>query len=217
MRSIKCSAEIERLTARSRAEKEPEMQSIQNMLAPVLAHVPAPLLLVTLLAVSVAMIFAGRTLAKILTFLAVGITGAALGGSLAVQYLSQSWSVVGALLGFVIGGMLGLVLLSVGVGLAIGYAGYLVALDFALGTTSALFVGLGLFVVGLMLSNKILGLATALLGGLLLFGVLNHYGFGFATTTLVAGALTLAGLYVQLGFRQASQPHAGISGQNASG
>lgn len=191
------------------------MSSVPNALAPALVQVPAPLLLVALLAVSLAMIFAGGTLAKVLAFLAVGVAGAALGGSLAVQYLSQSWAIVGLLLGFAVGGMLGVVLLSVGVGLALGYAGYLVALDFALGTTVAIVVGVVFFVVGLALSSRIIGLATAVLGGLLLFGALTQYaGLSLAFGTLLAGALTLAGLWVQLGPRHASQTPAQMGGQD---
>jgi hypothetical protein len=191
------------------------MLPIPNVLAPALAQVPAPLLLVSLLAVSLVMIFAGGTLAKVVAFLAVGLAGAALGGSLAAQYLSSSWAIIGLLLGFVVGGMLGVALLSLGVGIAVGYAGYLVALDLALGPTIAILVGVAFFVVGLLLSSKIISLATAVLGGLLLFGVLTHYGFGPTLATFVAGALTLVGLYVQLASRHASQPQAGMGGQNA--
>lgn len=191
------------------------MLSIPNMLAPVLAHVPAPLLLVALLAVSLVMIFAGGTLARVVAFLAVGLAGAALGGSLTAQYLSPTWSVIGLLLGFVIGGMLGVVLLSLGVAVAVGYAGYLVALYLALGPTVALVVGLVFFVVGLALSGKILSLAIGMLGGLLLFGVLTRYGFGTTPAVFVAGILTLAGLWVQLSSRHTSKPPAGMGRQNA--
>lgn len=193
------------------------MISIQGMLVPVLAHVPAPLLLVSLVGVSLAVIFAGRTLAKVLAFFAVGLAGAVLGSSLAVQYLSSSWALVGLLLGFVMGGALGVVLLSVGIGLALGYAGYLVALDFALGATFALIVGAALFVIGLMFVNKILSLTTATLGGLLLFGVLTHYGFGLPLAALVATALTLAGIWVQLGYMHGSRPPTGVANQSARG
>jgi hypothetical protein len=193
-----------------------DMLSIQSALAPVLAHFPAPLLLVALLAVSLVMIFAGRTLAKVVAFLALGLVGAAFGASLAAEYLSPAWGIVGLLLGFAIGGLLGVVLLPVGVGLAVGYAGYLIATDFALGTTFALIVGVAFFVVGALLSGKILSIATAVVGGLLLFGILTQYGFAEPLATLVAGALALVGLFVQLGVGRAPQQSAEVGGQNAS-
>jgi hypothetical protein len=183
------------------------MIPIPHSLSPVLPGVPAPVLLLALLGVSLFLIFAGRTLAKVVAFLAVGIIGAAFGGSIAVQYLAPQWQILGLLLGFVIGGLLGVVLLPLGVGLAVGYAGYVVALELALGPTAAIIAGVALFVVGALLSSKILSVATALIGGLLLFDVLTHYGFGSTLATLVATFLTLAGLWVQLELgRHPSEP-----------
>lgn len=183
------------------------MFQIPHMLWPVLPGVPAPLLLLGLLGVSLLLIFAGNTLAKVVAFLAVGVVGAAFGGSLAVQYLAPHWQIVGALLGFVVGGLLGVVLLPLGVGLAVGYLGYLVALDFALGPTAAIIAGVAFFVVGALLADKILGVATAAIGGLLLFDVLTRYGFGPSLATLVAALLTIVGLWVQLApGRRPSQP-----------
>lgn len=175
------------------------MIPIQQALAPVLAQFPASVILLTLLAVSLVLIFAGRTLVKVVAFLVVGFVGAAFGGSLAAQYLPPHLAILGMLLGFVAGGLLGLVLLPLGVGLAVGYAGYLVALDLALGPTPALIAGVAFFVVGALLSGRILGVATALVGGLLLFNVLTHYvGLSLPMATLLAAALTVIGLWVQL-------------------
>ena len=165
----------------------------------VLAYVPAQVLLLVLLGVSLVLIFAGKTLVKVVAFLAVGIVGASLGGQLAAQYLQPQWALVGALLGFAIGGIVGVSLLPLGIGLALGYAGYVLALSFALGATTALILGVAFFVVGALLSNKILGVATALVGGLLLFDVLTRYvGLESTVATVVAGLLTLAGLWDQL-------------------
>ena len=178
-----------------------------HSLLPGLPGVPSQVLLLALLGVSLVLIFAGRTVAKVVAFLAVGIVGAALAGSIAAQYLTSQWQVLGALAGFVIGGLLGVVLLPLGVGLAIGYAGYVIALDLALGTPAALIAGVVLFIVGALLSDRILSFATALIGGLLLFDVLTLYGFGPTLATLVAALLTLVGLWVQLApGRHPSQP-----------
>ncbi len=174
------------------------MWNIPNILAPLQANVPAWALLLGLLALSLVLIFAGKTLVKVVAFFVVGIAGAAFGGTLAAQYLAPSWQVVGMILGFVIGGMLGVALIALGIGVALGYAAYVVALDLAFGPTAALIAGVVFFIVGLALSGKILTVGTALVGGLLLFNVLTHYGFGSTMATLVASALTLVGLWVQL-------------------
>ena len=175
------------------------MNPFPNTLPPVQAYLPPEVLLLALLGVSLVLIFAGRALVKVVAFLAVGLVGAALGGQLAALYLQPEWGIVGVLLGFAIGGLLGVALLPLGVGLALGYAGYAIALGFAAGSTAAIIVGVAFFVVGAVLSNRIIGVATALVGGLLLFDVLVRYvGFGSDIATVVAGVITLAGLWVQL-------------------
>ncbi len=192
------------------------MLSIQNILAPALAQVPASLLVLALLAVSLVLIFAGRALVKVVAFLAVGFVGAAFGSMLAVQYLSPQWGILGLLLGFVTGGLLGVALLPLGIGLVVGYAGYIIALDLALGPLAALIAGVAFFIIGAMLSGEILGAATALVGGLLLFDVLTRYvGFGPTMAIVVAGALTLIGLWVQLapGRRPAQPTTTNVGGQ----
>ena len=192
------------------------MNPFPHALPAVLVYFPAQLLLFVLLGVSLVLIFAGRTLVKVVAFLAVGLVGAALGGTLWVQYLTPQLDIIGVLLGFVIGGLLGVALLPLGVGLALGYAAYVIALSFALGATGALIAGVALFVVGAILSNKILGVATALVGGLLLFDVLVRYvGFGPTFATLVAGLITLIGLWVQLspGRRTPQPTTASVGGQ----
>lgn len=174
------------------------MFSIPNISVPAMAHVPPPLLLLGLLGASLVLIFAGRALAKVVAFLAVGLVGAAFGGAIAVQYLPPAWSVLGVLLGFLVGGLLGVALLVLGIGLVVGYAGYLLALDLGLGPTMALVLAVAAFVIGLVLSERILSVATAFAGGLLLFNVLTLYGFGLTSATLVSAALALMGLWVQL-------------------
>ncbi len=174
------------------------MWNIPDILAPLQANVPAWALLLGLLALSLVLIFAGSTLVKLVAFVVVGIAGAAFGGTLAVQYLAPSWQLVGMILGFVIGGLLGVALIALGIGFVVGYAAYLLALDFAFSQTIALIAGVVFFIVGLALSGKILTIGTAVVGGLLLFNVLTQYGFGSTMATLVAAALTLVGLWVQL-------------------
>ena len=166
-----------------------------------------------LLALSLVLIFAGKTLVKAVAFVVVGFVGASLGANLAAQYLAPSWEIAGIFLGFVLGGMLGVTLIVLGIGFAVGYAAYLVALDLALGQTAALVTGVVFFVVGLALSGKVLTVGTAVVGGLFLFNVLTLYGLGPTTATLVAAALTLAGLWVQLAQGRMSQSTSSAGGQ----
>ena len=178
------------------------MISIPSQLAPLTNTVPAWALLLSMLAVSLVLIFAGRTVVKVLAFLVVGLIGASIGGELAAQYLTGTGSlgtVLGVVLGFVFGGLLGVTLVAVGIGLAIGYAAYVLTADLVSGSTVPLIVGFIFFIVGLALYNKILSFVTAVAGGLLLFDVLELYGLDPAVSVIVAGVLTVLGIWVQEG------------------
>jgi len=167
-----------------------------------MAHVPGDVLFLALLVVSLALIFAGGTLAKVLAFIVVGLLGAVFGGVMVAQYISPQWDLVGVLLGFVIGGLLGMALLPLGVGLVVGYTAYIVALGFGLSSTVALVAGVVFFIVGLALSSKILKVVTAVAGGFLLFNVLVYFGLDPFVSTLISAALTVVGLWVQLTSRR---------------
>jgi len=180
-----------------------------------MAHVPGDVLFLALLIVSLALIFAGGTLAKVLAFIVVGLLGAVFGGVLVAQYISPQWDLVGVLLGFVIGGLLGMALLSLGVGLVVGYAAYIVALGFGLSSTVALVAGVIFFIIGLLLSSKILKVVTAVAGGFLLFNVLVYFGLDPLVSTVVSAALTVVGLWVQLASRRrATRPAAPVQPAN---
>jgi len=187
------------------------MFSIPSSLVPAMAHVPGDVLFLALLVVSLALIFAGGTLAKVVAFIVVGLLGAVFGGIIVAQYISPQWDLVGVLVGFVIGGLLGMALLPLGVGLVVGYAAYIVALGFGLSTTAGLVAGVIFFIVGLALSSKILKVVTAVAGGFLLFNVLVYFGLDPLVSTLVSAALTVVGLWVQLASRRrATQPVAPV-------
>ena len=183
-----------------------------------MAHVPGDVLFLALLVVSLALIFAGGTLAKVLAFIVVGLLGAVFGGVLVAQYISPQWDLVGVLLGFVIGGLLGMALLSLGVGLVVGYATYIIALGFGLSSTAALVAGAVFFIVGLVLSSKIIKVVTAVAGGFLLFNVLVYFGLDPLVSTLVSLVLAVVGLWVQLvSGRRARRPVAtNVGGQPGS-
>ena len=193
--------------------------SFSNQLAPFLGSVPAGTLLLFTLCVSLLLIFAGRKVVKILAFLVVGVIGASLGATLVSHYLSTSGNLgilLGVLGGFLIGGVIGVLLVAVGIGLAMGYAGYLLTTAFVSVTTVPLLVGFVFFIIGVILYNKILGVVTALTGGFLLYDVLLIYGIDPILSTIIAAVLTLAGIWVQEGFhRRMAPPAAATAGAKA--
>jgi hypothetical protein len=152
--------------------------SIPDQFTHLLSGFPAWPLFIVLLVVSLLLIFAGRSVVKLLAFLVVGLIGASLGGSLGAQYLTSLGSLGGALgflIGFFAGGLLGLLLIHVGIGLAVGYAAYVLALSLGSGTTMAVIIGFVFFLVGFLLYNKILTVITAVAGGFLLYDALGFY------------------------------------------
>jgi hypothetical protein len=179
-----------------------KMMSIPNQLQPLLNSVPEWALLLSLLVVSLALVFAGRKIVKVLAFLVVGLIGASIGGILAAQYLTSMGS-LGTLLvvlaGFLLGGLIGLLLVAVGIGLAVGYGAYILTTTFVSGTTVPLIVGFVFFIIGVALYGRILGIITALAGGLLLFDVLTLYGLSSPLSIALAVVVTLAGIWVQEG------------------
>jgi hypothetical protein len=82
------------------------MFEIPNQLAPLLNAAPAGALLLAIVAASLVLVFAGRSVVEVIAFFVVGMIGASLGGSLAAQYLQGSGSLgtlLGVILGFAIG------------------------------------------------------------------------------------------------------------------
>ncbi|MCS4540278.1 MAG: hypothetical protein HYU03_06290 [Thaumarchaeota archaeon] len=147
---------------------------------------------------SVTLIFAGRIFIKVLVFILAGIAGAALGGYLGGMLLQIVGSIVGSFLGFIVGGILGVVLIRLGIGLALGYFGYSITRHLTGIFAFALLVGALLFIVGILLADRMVELFTAFLGALLLFGVLAYLGASPAIAALVAVTLGIVGFYVQL-------------------
>jgi hypothetical protein len=119
---------------------------------------------------------------------------------LGAQYLSSLGSagnILGVLIGFFAGALLGLLLVRVGIGLAVGYAVYLLTRDIVSSVTVAFVVGILFFVVGMILYNKILSLVTAVAGGFLLYDALALYGLNATLSVVLAVLVTLAGIWVQ--------------------
>jgi hypothetical protein len=147
--------------------------------------------------VALGLMFAGRSIIKGLAFLAVGLAGAAFGLAVGGSFLGVIGAVIGGVLGFLVGGVVGLFLVEVGMGLALGYFGYLVTRDLTNVFVLAVAVGIVLFFVGLAISSKLLELVTAILGGVMLDAVLVYFGVSPSYAAVVSIVLAAAGFYVQ--------------------
>lgn len=177
------------------------MVSIPSQFSHLLNGLPAWPLVLAMVVISLLLIFAGRIVVKVFAFLVVGLIGASIGGMLGAQYLSSlGWvgSLLGALMGFFVGGLIGVALVAVGIGLAVGYGAYLLTLELISSTTAAIVVGFVFFVIGLVMYNKILPVVTGLAGGILLYDAMVLYGLNPTLSAVVAALLALVGIWVQL-------------------
>ena len=186
------------------------MECVPLGLSPLASHIPflphflqgtgGLLYSVILLLVALALMFAGRSIIKALAFIIVGIAGAAVGASAAavvLGWLGPLGILVGIIVGFVVGGLIGLLLVHVGIGLALGYFGYEIARDLTHILALEILVGIILFVIGVIIANKILELATAFLGGVILYGVLTSMGLPDVISFVIALVVAVAGYLVQ--------------------
>jgi hypothetical protein len=164
---------------------------------PLLEGIPGKALVLALGAASLVLIFAGRSVIKVVAFLVVGLVGALIGGVIGAMILGSFGALFGITLGFVVGGLAGIAMLALGIGLIIGYAGYVLALDQSGSHFVALVAGFVLFVIGLAFHNKIVSIVTAVAGGMLFFDVLRVLGMAALESMIVAAFLAIAGIYVQ--------------------
>ena len=159
-----------------------------------------------LLLLSLALMFKGRSVTKGLAFLVAGIAGAAFGLTVGTLFLGAIGAIIGGVLGFIVGGLTGLLLVRVGIGLALGYFGYLITSYLTQVFVLAVVVGIVLFLVGVGLSNKFLELMTAILGGVILYGVLVFFAIPPFYAAIISLLLAIAGFYVQHEARRRTEP-----------
>jgi hypothetical protein len=152
---------------------------------------------IILLGLSLVLMFKGRSTIKGLAFFVVGFAGAAFGLAVGGVVLGVIGAILGAVLGFLVGGVVGLLLVNVGMGLALGYFGYLATRDLTNVFVLAVVVGIILFFVGVAISSKLLDLVTAVLGGVILDGVLLFFGVSPPYAAIISLVLATVGFYVQ--------------------
>jgi hypothetical protein len=152
---------------------------------------------IILLGLSLALMFRGRSIIRGLAFLVVGFAGAAFGLAVGGSFLGVIGAIIGGALGFLVGGAVGFLLVNVGMGVALGYFGYLATRDLTNVFVLAVVVGIILFFVGIAISSKLLDLVTAVLGGVILDGVLVFFGVSPPYAAVVSLVLAAVGFYVQ--------------------
>lgn len=150
-----------------------------------------------LLVLSFALIFAGRSVIKALAFLALGLAGAVFGSAAGALVLGIVGVILGFFVGFFLGGILGILVVQLAMGLALGYFAYLVTFDVIHVPLVAVIVGVVLALVGTIIAFILLELVTAILGGVILYGVLTYFGLPALASAVVSVVLALVGFYVQ--------------------
>jgi len=154
------------------------------------------------LLVSLALIFAGRFVIRIIAFFGVGVVLAAAAASVGAIILGIVGLVIGGIIGFFVGGLLSFVLLPLAIGIASGLVAYdLIQLFVHLYPISVI-VGIAFFILGVILSMKLLSLSTVLFGSLLLFDSLTFFHFPIVIALIVSILMGLVGFWVQDGFEK---------------
>ncbi len=156
-----------------------------------------PIFLVALLAVSLLLIFFGRRVIKVVTFVLGGFIGAYFGGTLGAFFLSSLGAILGEIAGFLLGGLLSLAFLSLAIGFGLGYSGYAITQLMLGATIPSLIVGVVLFVLGVILSGRILTLVSVFIGSFLLLNALAFTGLQLPLAIVVVSALAILGLWIQ--------------------
>ncbi len=168
-----------------------------GLLFPRIATVGAALVA---LIIALALIFAGRFLIRAIAFVGVGV---AVGSAVAVAgatILGIVGFVLGGIVGFVLGGILHFFLLPLAMGIATGLVAYHLSQLFIRIIPISLVLGIAFFLIGLLLSLKLLSLASVVFGGMLLFDVLLYFHFSPLISLLVAILMGIIGFWVQDGF-----------------
>ena len=143
------------------------------------------------------LIFFGRRVIKAVAFILGGLAGAYFGGILGAAFPGSFGTLVAEVIGFLLGGFLGMSFLSFAIGLGLGYAGYAITQAILGSTLASLSIGLVLFVVGMILAGKILHLVSEIFGGFLLLNVLTFMGLPLEVALVAVIILSSLGLWVQ--------------------
>jgi hypothetical protein len=143
--------------------------------------------------------FFGRKLAKIVFFLVGGIVGALLALLISPMFISPPYTYIAAMVGFVIVGVIFLLLMRFGAGIIAGLATFML-LRGIVDMLIAIIIALIALVIVIVLFNKILSIITAFIGSLIFTAGLQQAGAplpGFLQLVVIA-IITILGSLVQL-------------------
>ncbi len=107
--------------------------------------------------------------------------------------------IAGGLFGFIVGALASFVLLPLGIGFATGILAYNLTQNLFHLYPVSILVGVVSFIVGIFLSMKLLSLATAVFGSLILFNVFGFFHFPVFVSAAVAILVGAAGFWIQGG------------------
>lgn len=150
-----------------------------------------------LMVISLALMFAGRKVIKVLAFLAVGLVIGAAGALFGTFVLGFLGTLVGGIIGFILGGLLSLALLPVGIGFGAGLIAYDLTLALVHSFIFAIVIGIIFFGIGVALSSKVLSLAAAIFGGLLFFEAITFFGSPILVSAILTILLATTGFWIQ--------------------
>ena len=143
--------------------------------------------------------FFGRKLAKIVFFLVGGIIGALLALLISPMFISPSYSYIAAVVGFVIVGLIFLLLMRFGAGIAAGLAAFML-LRGIVDALLAIIIALIVLVVVIVLFDKVLSIITAFVGSLIFMAGLQQAGASLPVflQIIIIAVITILGSIVQL-------------------
>jgi len=163
----------------------------------------APILLI----LGLVLALAGRSLVKILIFLAGGIVGASVGFAFTRALVGTGiWPYLGAALGFVAVGFIAYGLAFLAFGLIVGALAFSLVRLFIASNLLALLAAVIGFILGIVLFNYYLSIATALGGGAMSWYALHILGLPTVVAVLAGIGVALIGMYIQLSQLRSKRP-----------
>jgi len=154
-------------------------------------------LMLTILGLVVA--FFGRKLAKIVFFLVGGIIGALLALLISPMFISPPYSYIAAVVGFVIVGLIFLLLMRFGAGIVAGLATFML-LRGIVDVLLAIIIALIVLIIVIVLFDKVLSIITAFVGSLIFMAGLQQAGASLPVflQIIIIAVITILGSIVQL-------------------
>lgn len=146
-------------------------------------------------------IFYGRKLVKIVSFIVGGIIGAILIHEYVIPWLkiSEPFSYILSLLGFIVSGVLAVALIHLLGSMIAGYLAYRFVYPYFQDWAIPLMIAVVTFAIVLVLFNKLLSIGTAVLGALLVAYSINIIiPLGPIIFIIIVVVLAVAGAYYQL-------------------